>query len=131
MIAANAQKIIDMRMQGFKPDEAIIVSLVGRISEPNHTVIADPAKKYDWRWVRNLVMGVYVGAKPNWYDAVKAIAMARPEYLYLWNMADKWGSKVYLIPTAEDVTKPVRLWTYELDFLPWLEFENTEYIECK
>lgn len=129
MIAANAQAILDARLQGFKPDELVLVSLVGHVSAANHTVLAIPATTYDWRWVRDLELCVYIGEGQDWVGTLKAIALQRPAYLSLWNTAERWGARVYLIPTAADIAKPVRQWAYELDFLPWLDFQNEEFLQ--
>jgi hypothetical protein len=114
-------------MRGFKPDELVLVSLVGHVHAQNHVVRAAPGVEYDWRWVHGLEVCVYVGDAPNWYDTVKAIARQRPEHLMLWNCADCWGANVYLIPTEEDIAKPIREWEYELDVLPWLDFQNDDF----
>lgn len=131
MIAPNAQPILDARLRGLKPDELVLISLIGNIGAANHTVRAIPATAYDWRWARDLELCVYVGEQQDWVGILKAIAMQRPAYLGLWNTAERWGAQVYLIPTAEDIAKPVRQWAYELDFLPWLDFQNNDFIECR
>lgn len=129
MIAANAQPILEARLRGFKPDELVLVSLIGRIDAANHTVRAIPSNAYDWRWVRDLELCVYIGDGQDWVDTLKAIALQRPAYLSLWNTAERWGARSYLVPTAADIAKPVRQWTYELDFLPWLDFQNEEFLQ--
>lgn len=127
MIAANAQPILSARLRGFKPDEMVMVSLIGKIRSTNQTVYAEPGIEYDWRWVRGLDICVYIGDEPNWAPIVKAIARQRPDYLCIWHQEHGWGAKVYLIPTAADVSMPVCMWQYELDFLPWLDIENKEF----
>jgi hypothetical protein len=131
MIALNAQPILDARLQGFKPSELILVSLTGHVHAENHTVRALPCTAYDWRWVHGLELCVYVGERSDWVDTVKAIALQRPAYLGLWNCVDQWGARVYLIPTADDIAKPARQWAYELDFLPWLDFQNDDFLACR
>lgn len=131
MIALNAQPILDARLRGFRPDGLTLISLVGHVDAENHVARAIPATAYDWRWVHGLEVCVYVGERMDWADTLKAIARQRPAYLGLWNCYEHWGAQVYLIPTAEDIAKPVRLWSYELDFLPWLDFQNTDFIECR
>jgi hypothetical protein len=106
MIALNAQPIIDARMRGFKPDDLVLVSLVGHVHAKNHTVRAIPGVTYDWRWVRGLELCV-------------------------WNCAEQWGAQVYLIPTANDLARPRLQWSHELDFLPWLDFQNDDFLECR
>jgi hypothetical protein len=131
MIALNAQPILDARLKGLKPSNLILVSLVGHVHAGNHTVRAIPGTEYDWRWVRDLDLCVYVGERGDWVDTVKAIALQRPDHLSIWNCVDHWGARVYLIPTAAEIAKPVRQWAYELDFLPWLDLQNADFIECR
>lgn len=131
MIALNAQPILDARLRGFKPSELVLVSLVGHLHAENHTVRAIPATPYDWRWARDLELCVYVGERGDWVDTLKAIARQRPAYLSIWNCIEHWGAQVYLIPTAADIARPVREWTYELDFLPWLDFQNDDFLTCR
>lgn len=125
----NAKPILDARMRGFKPSDMVIVSMVGHVESQNPVVRAIPATDYDWRWVRDLEVCVYIGERLDWLDTLKAIAKQRPDYLCVWNSFGHWGAHVYLIPTADDVAKPVRDWTYELDYLAWLEFQNGDFIE--
>lgn len=128
MIAINAQPILDARMQGFRPAEMILVSLVGRISEPNHTVLATPSVAYDWRWARDLDVCVYLDEAVNWRPAVLAIAKAKPQFLALWDVPSKRGATVYLRPShPAHIEKPVRLWDWVLDFSSWLDCENKAF----
>jgi hypothetical protein len=128
-LALNAQPILSARLRGFKPDEMVIVSMTGHVHAANHVVRAVPGVDYDWRWVHGIEVCVYVGDAPTWHDTLKAIARHRPLDLCLWSCVGHWGANVYLIPTAEDIAKPVRKWAYELDFLPWLDFQNDDFIE--
>lgn len=127
MIAINAQPILDARLRGLKPAELVLVSMVGHIDSENHVVRAIPGTAYDWRWVRGLELVMVVGERCDWADTLKAIQLQRPAYAGLWNCTGCWGAHSYLIPTAADVAMPVNRWTYELDFLPWLDFQNEEY----
>ena len=131
MIAMNAQPILDARFRGFKPSDLVLVSLVGLVHAENHTVRAIPGTAYDWRWVHGLDVCVYIGERCDWASTVKAIALQHPAYLGVWNCTEHWGAHAYLIPTEGDLSQPVRRWTYELDFLPWLDFQNTDFIECR
>lgn len=130
-IPTNAQPIIAARLRGFKPEEMIRVSLVGSLCHGNHAVYAEPAVAYDWRWVRDLDVCVYVGPKMDWVDTLKAIALQRPAYLSLWNSYEHWGAKVYLIPTKDDIEscRSVAQWGYELDFLAWMDFQNDDFLK--
>lgn len=130
MIAANADAIVAARLRGKKPADMVIVSLVGPVAMDNPTVFAKLGEAYDWRWVRDLDVCLYLDDAQDWPDLLKAIALQRPEHLNLWSHSGQWGAKVYLIPTADDIAKPVRWWKYELDFLPWLDFQNEDFIRC-
>ena len=131
MTPTNAEPIIAARLKGRKPAELIRVSLVGAICEGNHVVYADPAIAYDWRWSRDLDVCLHIGAQPDWADTLKAIALQRPAHLSIWNTAEKWGAKVYLVPTVDDLSYPVSDWLYELDFLPWLDFQNQDFMASR
>ena len=45
-----------------------------------------------------------------------------------WNDVGNWGATIYLVPTPADVEKPVRYWKYDLDFLPWMNFQNDDFL---
>jgi hypothetical protein len=130
MIARNAEPIVAARKRGMKPSEMICISLVGTLCNANHVTHADPAKTYDWRWVRDLDVCVYVGPSMNWPATLKAIALCRPSHLSLWNAYEHWGAKVFLVPTQSEIEmcKPVSQWTYELDFLSWMDFQNDDFL---
>lgn len=130
MIAKNAQAIIDARLRGFKPEGLTLVSLVGQIVADNPVVQADPATAYDWRWTHGLEVCVYINEHCNWVHIVKAIAMQKPAYLAVWQHACHWGAKVYIVPTEEDLAKPISHWEWELDFLAWLDFQNDDFVAC-
>ncbi len=127
----GAEPILATRMKGYKPLDMVIVSMTGPVVMENPVVRAEDGKPYDWRWVRDLDVCVYIDPAADWHIALKQIALQRPEFLSLWNPADKWGAWVFLIPTAQDVSKPVSLWQYELDFLPWMDFQNKDFESCK
>jgi len=129
MIATNAQSILDARLRGFKPSELIVISLNGSVHVKNHVTLALTRNEYDWRWVRDLDICLYIDSSSEWARTLKAIALCRPAHLNIWNPADQWGARVYLRPTEEDIecAKPVALWEFELDFLPWLDFQNNDF----
>lgn len=128
MIAVNADAILAARMRGKKPADMVIVSLVGPVAMDNPTVFAKVNEVYDWRWVRDLDVCLYLNDEQDWPDILKAIALQRPEHLSLWSVSGQWGAKVHLIPTAADIEKQTRWWKYELDFMPWLDFQNEDFI---
>lgn len=129
-LAENADRIIAARLRGVKPADMVIVSTVGPLWVANPVVFARPGEPYDWRWVRGLDLCLYADDDAHaWGALLKQIALHRPEHLNVWSHTGQWGAKVYLVPTADDVALPVRRWQYELDFLPWMQFQN-EGFKC-
>lgn len=126
-VALNATPIIAARLKGLKPSEMIRISLVGSLCPGNHTVHARPGEALDWRWTRDLDVCLYVGALDGWVDTLKAIALCRPAHLSLWFAQSQMGATVYLVPTADDVSKPVSKWLYELQFTDWMDFQNDQF----
>lgn len=130
-LAKGAEPILAARMKGRRPADMVLVSLAQAPKSHNPFVLASPAERYDWRWVRGLDIGVYITNEDDWPGIVKDIAICRPDYLCLWNRNEKWGATIYLVPTLDDLTKPVMHWKYDLDFLPWLDFQNTDFAAGK
>ncbi|MES2323257.1 MAG: hypothetical protein V4633_13415 [Pseudomonadota bacterium] len=128
----SAASIVAARLKGMKPEEMIRVSLVGALCAGNHVVHAKPGILHDWRWVRDLDVCLYVEPSTDWATTLKEIALQRPAFMSLWDVRGEWGAKVYLIPTKDDIEqcRPVVKWEYELDFLPWLDFENAVFLEA-
>jgi hypothetical protein len=127
-LARNAEPILAARRRGLKPDQMVMVSLVGGIETGNIVVFADPGVEYDWRWARDLDICVWIGEQPNWAPTVKAIAQAQPDYLCVWHQGQGWGARAHLFPLLEDVAnKPRQSWSWELDFLEWLDFQNRDF----
>jgi hypothetical protein len=124
----NAMTIVQARMKGRRPDEMVIISLCGPVPTQNPLVLAEPNVDYDWRWLRGLDVCVYVSDRNDWALTLKAIALAEPAHLDVWNPDGKWGAHVYLIPTAEDVNKPVSMWIRKLDFLEWMDYQNNDFV---
>lgn len=128
-VARGAEQIIAARQRGQRPADMVLVSLGDPVAAQlaNPSVFGSTTEKLDWRWVRCLDIGVYITNADNWPAMVKEIALCRPDYLCIWNREEKWGATIYLVPTAEDVEKPVMYWQYEIDFLPWLDFQNKDF----
>ena len=127
MIASNAQMILDARRKGFKPAELILVSLIGRLNEPNHTVYASPKNDYEWSWTRDLQICIYATSEVQWRGVARSIAIAEPSFLAVWDADRKQGADIYLLPDVTDIEKPKSDWRWNLDFLPWLRSQNEEF----
>jgi hypothetical protein len=127
-IATNAEPIMAARMAGKKPADMVIVSLVGPVVTENPIVFAKAEEKYDWRWVRDLDVCVHINGEVDWQELLMAIALQHPSYLSLWDAGAQWGARVYLIPRASDIGKPVKAWKFEIDFSLWHDFQNADFI---
>ena len=127
MIAINAQPILDARRRGLKPAELILVSLVGRINEVNHTVYATANGNYNWQWVRGIAICIFATSAVDWRPVARSIARARPSHLYLWDVDREEGTDVAFLPNFADLCKPKDKIRWELDFLPWMDFQNMEF----
>jgi len=124
----GATPILQARMKGVAPADMLIVSMVGSVWTAQPLIHSKPDEAYDWRVLHGLDVCVYVPDEDDWALTVKAIALVRPAHLNVWNPKGKWGAHVYLVPTAEDVVKPVPLWTQELIFTPWMDFQNNDFL---
>lgn len=130
-VADGAQKIIAARANGMKPVDMVIVSLAGIPDTRNPYVVARVDEQYDWRWVRNLEIGVYVQDDEDWSATVKSMMLHRPTYLCVWNVAAKWGATVWLEPQRDEIHKPQSMWRWEIDFTLWLDFQNEDFAAGK
>ena len=129
MIPTGAKEIIDARLKGLRPADMVIVSMVGPVKTDNPLVHAKPGVAYDWRWVRGLTICLYIRDEDDWPTTAKDIWLQWPEHVELWNFSDQWGAHAYLVPSARDIGLPRRQWRFELDFLPWMDFQNRDFIE--
>lgn len=128
LIPTGAERIIAARVKGYRPADMVLI-YVGRSRDSgNPSVVADTHVAYDWRWVRGLDVCLMVNDEDDWGVMAKDIAKQRPIYIGIWNYVGNWGATIYLIPTAADVDRPPRVWKYDLDFLPWLDFQNEDFL---
>lgn len=128
LIPNGAEKIIAARVKGYRPADMVLIQLGRSRDSGNPTVVADTHIAYDWRWVRGLDVCLVVNDADEWPDMAKDIAKQRPGYIGIWNDVGNWGATIYLVPTPADVSKPVRYWKYDLDFLPWMDFQNEDFL---
>lgn len=129
MIAKNAEKILAARLKGQRPAHMVLISMEAPMQSTNPIVHIRGGVVYDWRWVCDLDVCLCVQDGAEWAQVAKDIARCRPAYLAIWNVTLEWGARAYLMPTAEDVTRPVREWRYELDFTAWHDFQNKDFKE--
>lgn len=130
MIPVGAQKIIDVRTKGFKPDEMILVSFIGRINELNYTVYAMPGRDYDWFWIKGLQVCIYASSGVDWIEAALAMTMAKPSYLGLWDVGRSQGAELWTLPAVADIDKPPSQWRWLINYMPWTPAQNWRFAEC-
>lgn len=126
-VASGAKPIVDARMKGKRPAELIVVSLVGKTEESNHTVYCRPDAPYDWRWVAGLQLCIYANLRTPWRQIAMDIARRKPQWLGLWDVEAFEGTDVYALPRVEGIEKPASQWRWDLHFIPWLPFQNHEF----
>lgn len=127
MIPANAKPIVEARMRGLKPADLILVSLIGRINEVNHTVYANRRNDYDWKWARGLQVCIFTSPSVEWKPVARSIASERPSFLGLWDADNLEGADVSLLPHPDDIDRPKNEWRWVLSILPWLPFQNEDF----
>jgi len=123
----GAEPILAARKKGMKPAEMLIVSLVGKVGESNHTIYANQDAEYDWRWARGLKVCLYVNQTSKWRPVIEALARQKPEWLGLYNVDQFKGATAFYLPRVEDIEKPQSQWRHVLDFLPWTAWQNNEF----
>jgi hypothetical protein len=123
----GAEAVLAARKRGLKPNEMLIVSLVGKVNESNHVIYANQGAEYDWRWLRGLKACLYINQKSNWRPVIEAMVRQRPEWLGLYNVDQFKGATASYLPRADDIEKPTNQWRYVLDFLPWTAWQNNEF----
>lgn len=129
-IPNGSQAIIDLRKKGLKPNELILVSLIGPTGESNHTVFANPDAVYDWRWTVGLQVCLMVNeaTRRRTKEILLAIGKEHPEQLHIWNVDLYKGVRVSPpLPRVEDIEKPKSQWRWMLDFTAWSERENEKF----
>lgn len=128
-IPKGAKPIIDARLRGQKPDELILVSLIGPIGEKNHTVFVNPNGTYDWRWVIGLKLCLIVNAQTRQAarDLFLTIGQESPIQLHIWNADQFKGARVVVLPNPADIEKPRANWRWASEIDPWSDFDNENF----
>jgi len=125
-LAKGAQPIIDARKRGQKPNELILVSLIGPTGEANHTVFASVDIAYDWRWTVGLQVCLVVNEATRRHAAeiLRAIGKELPAQLHIWSVDDFKGARVTVLPLEDDIDKHRKDWRWAIEFAPWMERDN-------
>ena len=124
MIATNANKIIQLRKNGYRPDEMIIISLVGKLDELNHVVYADTKTDYDWSWCRGLDICIFASSGVKWTKTMNSIARVKTHFLAVWDIDRHEGADFVYLPNHESVCKPQSLWQWHVIPNIWIPMQN-------
>lgn len=127
MIPRSAERIAEARKRGKKPSDMVIVSMVGLLDELNPQIIVTATKEYEWWFLRGLSVVVFTKNDINWRPMVEAIAKARPQHLWIWDVENLEGADVYYFPKVETIDRDPSSWVWKLDFLPWTDYQNREF----
>lgn len=130
MIAPGAEVIVKARQRGYKPSEMVLVSLVGKLHTDSPVVLPKAGQAYDWRWVRDLDIGIFINGDSDWRLLASAMKMDMPHYLCLWDVASRRGTQVLWKPigpigSANQAGAFVKNgWLWVLDFCNFNEEDN-------
>lgn len=136
MIAPGAERIIKDRMRGYRPADAVIVSMVGRTGFANPTILPAAGQRYDWRWIVGLDVVLCISRKTAWRELALEVKLAGPEHLRLWDVENQRGAEVYWRPIfpVNEAPEGVKLtvmrdWYFDLDFSPFHEEDNKAFAQ--
>jgi hypothetical protein len=118
-MARNAQAILEARMGGMRPAEAVLVSMVGSLAWPNPTVYADSGVRYDWSWAEGMdriCLVVKTGVDAS--HAMRGLFNAMlPYYLAVADIEAK--QLVFLTDMEGGRPHTMRFPDYEQEFFTW------------
>lgn len=128
-IPHGAQEILDANKAGKRPDELVIVSLVGNLAELNKTLIAD-GPDYDWRFVFGLEICIFSRPGKPTLNTTMAIGRNLPARLMVWDVENKEGADASVHVNLDALDKPY-LWPQDWSVIwtPWLAWENKKFEE--
>lgn len=128
MLPYGARPIVEARMQGKRPAEMLVVSLVGHLDEMNPVVVADPSKAYDWRFVIGLEVCVFAKPGVKFHPVVCELYRHAPAWIGLWDVESQEGADciVHLKPEAMNKSRFVGA-DFDAIYWPWLKSENKEF----
>jgi hypothetical protein len=131
----GAKPILDARMQGRRPKDMVLISMVGPLpDELNPVVLADRDVSYDWTWVRGLPVCFWTHPKGQIARHILDCSKAAPGAIYVWDCVNARGYDVSVCPTVESIDRPREQWDMRIESLPWLPFQDIHFalgeMEC-
>lgn len=112
MYPQGARKIIDTRLRGNRPADAIVVSFVGKLPWDLPTVYATCTTPYDWRFLVGLPVIIAVKPGVEARDAIEAIYRHAQLYPTLADVERKQAASILEL-------KPLRFWPFTTRHPVW------------
>lgn len=127
MIPTGAAPILQARIQGKRPADLLIVSMVGRVNEVNPVILADGD---DWRFVEGLQVCVFTKRGKPFRDLCMQIAYCGPAWLGLWDVENREGATVRSMIRPESIdNKRFTIADFMLDIDAWIPWQNRIFEE--
>ena len=123
-LPTGAVEIVEARKRGLKPAGMLIISLMGKTGESNHTIFANPNSVYDWRWIIGLDACIYFRRGIDWKPIALQIARCNARWLAVWDTDRFKGADAIALPLIEDLEKPAHRRRDQLALFRWPNFEN-------
>lgn len=96
-IPYGGAEILELRQNGKRPADMVLVSLIGPLRELNPVVIAKPDRSYDWRFLAGLPVLVINTTQTNGLSGVvTSIEATHPESLSVWFADQQNGINVLI-----------------------------------
>lgn len=127
MLATGAQPILQARLNGKRPADLLIVSMVGRVPEANPVILADGN---DWRFAEGLQICVFAKRGKPFRDLCRQIAYCGPAWLGLWDVENREGAEVRLTLNPDRIDqKRFSITDFDLNFGRWTPWQNRIFEE--
>lgn len=125
MLATGAEPILQARLNGKRPADLLIVSMVGRVPEVNPVILADGD---DWRFMEGLQVCVFTAKGKTFRDLCRQIAFCGPTWLGLWDVENREGADVMSRIRADRINnKRFTADDFEVWFDPWIDWQNRTF----
>ena len=124
----GAELILQSRLGGQRPADAVIVSCVGSVREANPTVVVTAAR-HDWRFLKDLEVYVFVGPNSRFVpQTLRAIARHAAD-IVVWDVEAKAGANLLPVWRYDERTwKPSRFVRWAR--MTWTKTENARFAKC-
>lgn len=126
MLPTGAKPIVDARIAGKRPDDLLIVSLVGRLNgERNPVVLADGD---DWRFIEGMQVCLFARKGTPFQQRAAEVAFYGPKWLGLWDVENHEGADVIAhIRTDRLDQNRFTPADFTAMFWPWSAWQNQQF----